>query len=60
MNSKLQAATETHLKNCIKVKRYPCCSATPAHTTLAVAPIKVPFPVNMAPIQYDNMKRIID
>lgn len=24
--------------------RYPCCSATPAQTTFADAPIKVPFP----------------
>lgn len=32
------------LKNCTKVNLYPCCSATPAHTTFALAPIRVPLP----------------
>lgn len=30
----------------MKVNLYPCCSATPAQTTLAVAPIRVPLPEN--------------
>lgn len=33
-----------YLKNSMKEKPYPCCSAMPAHTTLADAPISVPFP----------------
>lgn len=36
--------SEAYLKNSIKEKPYPCCSAMPAHTTLADAPINVPFP----------------
>lgn len=36
--------SKTHLKYSTNVKRYPCCSATPAHTTFADAPINVPFP----------------
>lgn len=35
---------DIYLKYSTNVKRYPCCSATPAHTTLADAPISVPFP----------------
>jgi hypothetical protein len=34
-----------YLKNSTKVNLYPCCSATPAQTTFAEAPIKVPFPI---------------
>lgn len=33
-----------YLKNCRKVNLYPCCSATPAQTTFAEAPIRVPLP----------------
>lgn len=35
---------KTYLKNSMKEKPYPCCSAIPAHTTLADAPISVPLP----------------
>lgn len=35
---------KAYLKNSTKEKPYPCCSAMPAHTTLADAPINVPFP----------------
>ena len=38
-----------YLKYSINVNRYPCCSATPAHTTFADAPIKVPLPPRQAP-----------
>jgi len=34
----------SYLKNCTKDIRYPCCSATPAHTILQEAAISVPFP----------------
>lgn len=37
----------TYLKNSQKVKPYPCCSAIPAHSTLAEAPIIVPLPVKI-------------
>ncbi len=33
----------------MNVNLYPCCCATPAHTTFAEAPIKVPFPPKQAP-----------
>lgn len=33
-----------YLKNSMKEKPYPCCSAIPAQTTFADAPINVPLP----------------
>lgn len=38
-----------YLKYSTKVNLYPCCSATPAHTTFAEAPISVPLPPRHAP-----------
>ena len=36
---------KAYLKNLLKLMGYPYCSASPAQTTLADAPIRVPFPV---------------
>ena len=38
-----------HMKNLKKEILHPFCSAIPAHTTLAEAPIRVPFPPRQAP-----------
>lgn len=43
----------------MKVNRYPCCSATPAHTTLAEAPINVPLPLKKFSFFYNFFSKKI-